>query len=180
MEDRSIREEVVRLWLATDRAPQQPSPGGASDDALQDLQDRAGLLLPPALLDWLRVCKGEAVGPGGVFGARPDRADHDIAQVLARFPHWRGNGWIPVAGDGSGDYYVLLTNGEIEGHVAFIDQADYDQIDYVVASDLWQFLRFLFLSDAGDRRWPFDQEAVIEADPALARSPGALLPWNGD
>ncbi len=46
------------------------------------------------------------------------------------------SGWIPIAGDGCGDYYVLLTGGEIVGYV--------------------------------------------DADPDLARSRGARLPWNRD
>lgn len=38
-----------------------------------DLELRAGRLLPQVLLDWLRICKGEAIGQGGIYGARPER-----------------------------------------------------------------------------------------------------------
>ncbi|HTF09586.1 MAG TPA: hypothetical protein VK659_15570 [Asanoa sp.] len=50
---------------------------------------------------------------------------------------------------------------------------------YVVASDLWRFLRFLFMAETGDRRWPLDQRSVLAADSALAVLPGELMPWAG-
>ena len=68
---------------------------------------------------------------------------------------WRDRGWLPVAGDGCGNQYVLVSHG----------------IAYVVASDLWTFLRFLLLRETGDGRWPFDRRAVIAADPELAGLP---------
>ncbi|MDT5028557.1 MAG: hypothetical protein QOE61_4983 [Micromonosporaceae bacterium] len=173
-----VRDEVVRLMLEATRPPEEPYPGGATDDELRDLERRTGRPLPEPLLDWLRACKGEAIGPGGIYGARPDEPDHDIAHVLSMFPRWRDTGWIPVAGDGCGDYYILVTSGSLAGHVAFVDQADMTSIDYLVAGDLWRFLRFLLQRDAGDRRWPFDQQMVLAADPALASAPSALLPWN--
>jgi cell wall assembly regulator SMI1 len=176
----SVREEVVQLMRAAERAPDQPFPGGADDADLADLQGRLGMPMPASLVDWLRVCKGEAIGPGGVYGARSDQPHNDIAETLSLFPGWRARGWIPVAGDGCGDYYVLIEHGELAGYIGFIDQADEDAISYLVASDLWLFLRFLFLSETGDRSWPFDREAVLAADSAMEGVPGDLMPWSGE
>lgn len=89
----SVREEVIQLMRAAERAPDQPFPGGADDADLVDLQSRLGMPVPASLVDWLRVCKGEAIGPGGVFGARPDEPDIDIAEYISMFPDWR-----PAAG----------------------------------------------------------------------------------
>jgi cell wall assembly regulator SMI1 len=172
------RDEVVRLMLAATRAPDQPHPGGATGEELRDLERRMGRSLPVSLLEWLRVCKGEAIGPGGVYGARPDRPHLDIARVLSGFPGWRDAGWIPVAGDGCGGHYILVTSGDQARQVAFVDQADTTSIDYVVASGLWPFLSFILRRGAGEIGWPFDQQMVLAADPAMASSPGSLLPWN--
>jgi hypothetical protein len=68
----------------------------------------------------------------------------------------------------------------LAGYIGFIDQADQDTISYLVATDLWLFLRFLFLSETGDRRWPFDREAVLAADSAMQDVPGDLMPWSGE
>jgi hypothetical protein len=61
-----------------------------------------------ALNDLLRVCKGEAICAGGVFGARPDQDFLDVAAHLALHPQWKSFGWPPVAGDGCGNYVVLM------------------------------------------------------------------------
>jgi cell wall assembly regulator SMI1 len=180
MDSDLVRQEVVHLLREAQRAPEQPFPGGADDAELSELQGRLGLPMPTTLIDWLRICKGEAIGSGGVFGARPDQPDLDIAHDLSMHPGWRARSWIPVAADGCGDYYVLVGHGELAGHVGFIDQAELDEIDYVVASDLWLFLRFLLLRETGDRRWPFDRQTVLSTDSAMARVPRELQPWSGD
>jgi cell wall assembly regulator SMI1 len=175
----STRGEVFRLVLAAVREPGTSFPGGADDAEIADLQRTVGLPLPPELVEWLRVCKGDAIGPGGLYGVRHDSRAVDMASMLELFPGWQERGWLPVAGDGNGDYYVLITGGELAGHVAFIDQCDFDALDYIVASDLWTFLRSLLLADAGDRRWPFDRDHVLAVDPAMARVPADLQPWSG-
>ena len=175
--DRSVRDEVADLVLDAPRAPEQSFPGGATELEIEDLQGRLGFPLPPALVDWLRVCKGEAIGPGGVLGARPDRPSLDIATTMDEFVAWRLNRWIPIAGDGCGDHYVLIDDGKLAKCVGYVDQENFDVIRYVVASDLWLFLRFLLRSDAGDRSWPFDRNEVLSADPGMGAVPSELLPW---
>ena len=102
VDDHEARRDVLRLLPATRRAPEQPFPGGVDDQELADLQRRLGTALPEALVDWLRVCKGESICAGGVFGARADNQLLDMATYWAMFPQWRKFGWLPVAGDGSG------------------------------------------------------------------------------
>jgi cell wall assembly regulator SMI1 len=174
----SIRDEVAQLVLTATREPGTSFPGGADDVEIVDLQRAVGLPLPHELVEWLRVCKGDAIGPGGLYGVQRDNRAVDVASVLERFPGWREQGWIPIAGDGNGDHYVLITDGQLAGHVAFIDQTDYDALDYIVASNLWTFLRSLLLADAGDRRWPFNRDHVLLVDPAMARVPADLQPWD--
>jgi cell wall assembly regulator SMI1 len=171
--------QVCALLPQVPRAPEQPYPGGASEAELTDLARRLGTALPDDLAAWLRVCKGEAIGPGGVLGARPDHEAADMAARLALYPQWRSKGWLPVAGDGSGNCYVLLTTDPLAGFVAFVDtMADPDRLDHVVATNLWQFLLFLFKRELGGSGWPFDPQAVLAEDPDLARAPTGLLPWS--
>jgi hypothetical protein len=174
-----LNQQVLWLLSRVPRAPEQPFPGGASKADLLDLTRRLGTALPNDLASWLRVCKGEAIGPGGVFGARPDRESVDVAATFALHPTWRAKGWLPVAGDGCGNCYVLLTTDPLTDFVGFIDtMADPDRIDYVVASNLWHFLFFLFRSELGEQSWPFDAHEVLAKDPGIAKAPATLLPWH--
>ncbi len=94
------------------------------------------------------------------------------------YPHWRSNGWLPVAGDGSGNYYVLTT-APLAGFVAFVDTADDPtRLDYLAATTLWQFLLFLFQRELGQPGWPFDPRTVLAEDPDLVQAPTELLPWR--
>ncbi|MEH1166791.1 SMI1/KNR4 family protein [Micromonospora sp. CPCC 205539] len=146
MKDHDARGDVQRLLLEVERAPEQPMPGGASDHELADLERRLGMPLPTVLAQWLRLCKGEAICAGGVFGAR-DGHDHlDIAAHRALHPRWRELGWLPVAGDGCGNYYVLISSGELAGKVAFVDTiSDPNRVETVAGDNLWTFLRSLLL-----------------------------------
>jgi hypothetical protein len=171
--------EVRDMLANVPRAPEQPPVGGASEDDIADLVSRLGRSLPDDLLAWLRICRGEAIGPGGVFGARPDGPALDIQARLALYPSWDDHGWLPVAGDGCGNVYVLIERGRAAGAVGFIDVlADPIAIGYLVASDLWHFLRFLFARELGERGWPFQADAVLSIDPHLSRVPASLLPWT--
>jgi cell wall assembly regulator SMI1 len=178
MDFKSTRHEVARLVRAATREPGTSFPGGADDVEIADLQREVGLKLPPELVEWLRMCKGDVIGPGYLYGVRYSGRVTDIASVLERFPRWRERGWLPVAGDGSGDYYVLIARGDLIGYVAFVDQSDLEILDYVVASNLWAFVRFLLTASAGDRRWPFDRDYVLGLDPGMADVPTGLQPWS--
>jgi hypothetical protein len=83
-----------------------------------------------------------------------------------------------TTGDGCGNMYVLITHGPLTGKVAFIETTtDPDRIDYLVASDLWHFLRFLLARETGERGWPFHAAFVQSIDPHLTDSTD-LLPWH--
>ena len=55
---------------------------------------------------------------------------------------------------------------------------------YIVASNLWQFLRFLLQAELDRLQnrasgWPFDEASVLKADPELARcGVNVPLPWE--
>jgi cell wall assembly regulator SMI1 len=92
----------------------------------------------------LSVCRGARIGPGGVFGQRPDTPDVDTVLRRDLFPGWAELGWLPVAGDGCGNYYVLAEDGT----VGFVDtMKDPDRLDRRVASDLLSFMIELLAHD---------------------------------
>ena len=131
---------LARLRLLVARAVRPPDddpPRGASPAELAALADRLRQPLPPALRTWLSICNGAAIGPGGVFGQRSDRRHADIAGFLDLYPEWRGLGWIPVAGDGCGNYYVLTADGT----VGFVEtMSNPAKIAHQAGSDLLSFM----------------------------------------
>lgn len=117
---------------------------GATPDELRQLEERLGRPLPPPLADWLRICRGAAIGPGGFFGHRPDRPYLDVPSCLQLFPEWVERDWIPVAGDGCGNYFVLLPSGE----VGFVDtMSDSTAVEPDLDPDLYSCVERLLQDD---------------------------------
>ena|SRR5690349_19611411 len=77
------------------------------------------------------------IGSGGVFGPRPDEPYLDMPQRRDSFPQWAEKGWLPVAGDGCGNCYVLTADGT----VGFVDtMKDPGRIDRQAAGNLLSFM----------------------------------------
>ena len=94
-------EFLRELVAGAVRAPEEEAPRGAGPAELDSLQARLGCIIPPVLRAWLSVCRGAGIGPGGVFGPRPDRPSLDMAQRRDLFPAWMEQGWLPVTGAGT-------------------------------------------------------------------------------
>ena len=180
-----IRLEVAQLLRKVPKPPNYSLPEGASENELAYLSKILGYALPIELGDWLRTSNGPLVGPGGVYGVPPAEKKLLITEHLKQNSAWQASRWIPVAGDGNGNTYVLdATPGIGSSHsVYFVDHED-ERECYRVASNLWLFLRFLFLSELArvhqeKPHWPFDKSYVLHFDPAIAMYSGAIvLPWE--
>ena len=136
--------DLRRLVAGAVRAPEDNAPEGASAAELAALADRLGHSLPPVLRCWLSVCRGAAIGQGGVFGHRPDEPFLDMVKNLDRYPEWRSLGWLPVAGDGFGNFYVLAQDGTI----GFVDtMIDPHRLERHVSDDLLSFMTDMLAAD---------------------------------
>jgi hypothetical protein len=60
------------------------------------------------------------------------------------YPQWRAPGWLPVAGDGCGNYYVLAGDGSV-GFVEAVN--DPGKISRRAAPDLLSFMAGLLAAD---------------------------------
>jgi len=78
------------------RAPEDEPPRGAGPAELDNLQAMLGCGIPSVLRAWLSVCRGAAIGPGGVFGPRPDAPSLDMAWRRDLFTG--GGSGLPWAG----------------------------------------------------------------------------------
>jgi len=60
-----------------------------------------------------------------------------MARISDMFPQWRELGWLPVASDGCGNYYVLARDGT----VGFVEPiSDPSTINRCAAPDLLSFM----------------------------------------
>jgi hypothetical protein len=107
-------DAVGALARSVVRDPDAPPQRGATAEELGDLERRLASPLPSSLTTWLLMLNGDTIGEGGVFGARPDEPSLDIAHVRQIFrDEWAAKPWLPVASDGSGNYYVLIDGGPV-------------------------------------------------------------------
>ncbi len=171
-------DEVLKAVRLSKLPPGEVLPGGATADQLQRLEQKLGFRLPSEFASWLAACNGPCVGSGGVAGFETRRKSQDIELILANYPLWKERRWLPVAGDGSGNYYLLINEGAGRP-VAFFDTMEDDQAPaFVVASNLWSFLLFFIEKELGRSGWPFDREKVLGSDPDILNYEGLRLPWN--
>jgi cell wall assembly regulator SMI1 len=181
-DDGRAREQAIELLARAPRPPDYDVPVGADARDIDGFVQRTGLALPPNMRDWLSVTNGPLVGPGGFYGIRPDATWLDLEGILLAHPRWLERGWIPVAGDGVGNHYVLLSKPTEDnaGYVGFVDhEGSVDDIGYFVASTLWRFIVGLLRDDIErDRLWPWDLAFMEGHDPELVNLSADLLPWG--
>ena len=160
-----MRDFLLKL-LFLPRPPEEELPRGVTEESLDAFTARTGLSIPSEMREWLKISNGPCVGPGGMFGIKPAREDLDIEGVFALYPSWRSRGWIPLAGDGCGNYYVVLAASE-GTPVGFVEvTCDQDAIARVVAPTVFAFLDALFDKELGKKR-PLDDGREFVGDPRV-------------
>jgi hypothetical protein len=184
------QEEVKRLVVdACMRNTGAAPPPGVLDTEIDAFQARLGLNIPRSLREWLRYSNAPATGYGIVLGLTLDNRNQNIEACYPDYlAFWKSDkGWIPIAGDGCGNPFVVATKEE-DGPgnpVLFFEiLTDERKPAYVVASDVWHFFWFYIrqsLRESGcayDDEWPFNKEKVIAADPDLQKYTKYPLPWE--
>ncbi|WP_435020921.1 SMI1/KNR4 family protein [Tundrisphaera sp. TA3] len=170
-----IDDEVIRLAGIVPREPGTSLPHGARYGQIAAFSLLHGVEIPPEVESWLLFTDGPRIGFGGVYGLRDFKETYEI------HPGFKERNWLPLGTDGCGDYYVLALDSIDKPlrPVYFIDPyaSGYDTPTYAVASGFWQFLRFMFRHELGERGWPFDRAYVLAADPEFAGVRSAPLPW---
>src|SRR5688500_7864047 len=99
-------QRLQNLLERTPRAPESTVPQGASEADLKHFEATVPIRLPEALRDWLKLANGGAIGPGGLFGVGSAPEYLSIGSLLERYPTWMHKKWVPIGGDGSGNYYL--------------------------------------------------------------------------
>jgi cell wall assembly regulator SMI1 len=176
---RRIRELLTQVQQPPDDTPAE----GLSESECDAFEQRTGIRLPNDLRQWLGLVNGPCIGPGGLYGIHTRRSHLDMEGFLARFPQWRASKWIPVAGDGCGNHYVVATRHEYGSGdpVLFVDTSTTpDAPSFIVSSDIGHFIVALLEQELGSKGWPFDKVYVTKADPAICEFYDVPVPWTAD
>src|SRR4051812_31301894 len=105
-------QRIRELLKKVPRPPGEPIPYGLTDTDCEQFEERTGIPLPEDLRTWLKITNGPCVGPGGLYGIRPQRQELDIEGILNLVPSWATHKWIPIGADGCGNFYIIPTNAE--------------------------------------------------------------------
>lgn len=180
-EQMKIREEVYDLLKKLPLRGAKRFPEGANPEHLDSLERSLGFCLPEEYRNWLIMSNGPPVVPGGMAGIEKKTATNDILKLMEIYPIWKANRYLPITGDGFGNDYVLAVGHQYGkwNPVLFIEsQEGAESPTYIVASDLWLFLKGFFLMELGEDGWPFDQEKTLLFDPDISKVPNIKLPWS--
>lgn len=157
----------------------------ATPEDFKKFEAKFSIEIPESLKEWLTFCNGASIQPGEIYGINSPNVSLNIEKFYGIFEEWLSLGWMPLASDGCGDYYVLDTKYSIDGEfpVFFIDQEEYESPAYIVASNPWYFFYFLFSSElmednGEDAYWPFDKSKVVAKNPNILKFKRVPLPWE--
>ena len=171
-----------------------------SQDFIDAVCSEFNLTLPLSIVEWLTYCNGMDMAFGYLNGI------DEVTNFCNRehISHWKERGWIPIAGDGCGNYYLVVkyeTQDESLYPVVFVDHEDSaigengenqlcNRISYIVASDLPHFLEVVLLyqehhiqyqnkddDEYPDFWWPFDKERMLQFDPNIDKIE-IIKPWD--
>ncbi len=170
--------EIIETLIRRSRLPTgYILPDGASESEINRFETEIGFPLHPELREWLAFCNSSLLGMGGTYGI--GRQLQGMSIELLMEPEWIQLKWIPIAGDGCGNRYVVdCANTKYCGFVYFVDSLAPERIAYACASGVERFIQFYLLRDIGETGWPHDRDSVLALDPKLDSIPADLLLWN--
>ena len=122
---------------------------------IERVETTASVTFSGEYTDFLLQTNGVWVGGDALLGVPPVEAALDGLQTRELFlQDWPpGAGWWPVASDGLGNYYVLMTrppDGVGGAPVGFVETGtSLSKIHSVVASSYWAFVFFISLNTCG-------------------------------
>lgn len=178
-------EDDRRLWAIVRRFCDEKYvtlPPPSTEAAFERFAARTSVAIPPPLQSWLLRVNGAAIGEGYTYGIECD-PENEIECLWSLRPEWAEKGWIPIANDGCGNYYLVATRNEFgPGYpVFFVDTiTDPNVSDYLCASSISLFFFLLLEQILEETDWPFDKDFTLSRDPGVLEFTGIRYPWDPD
>lgn len=156
-------------------------PPGIEDWQISEFQIRTGIAIPSKLRTWLQFTNGPGIGIQGIYGIRTADKFYDIEVYLDLYPGWCQSRWIPIGGDGCGNYYVIApeVSKSVDTPVFFVDCIrDPYSLRYIVASELFYFIESYIKTELGEHGWPCNKSKVTAEDPDIMKLNGFNKCWD--
>ena len=179
-----IQDEVIALIRESLRDKGNSSVVPISQEALATLRLALPCPIPDELQQWLLRCNGTYAGQGGIYGHCPNDKFIDILAHYELYPEWKKAGWIPIASDGCGNYYLIDQFDESVSNnpILFVEPFSTQGFaGYAVGSGLWIFLKMMLTRELLQvyGTWPFSKEYMLQNDPDIRNySHRYPLPWE--
>lgn len=182
MEIALVREEVKKIFFEQfDKFTVGLQPTQLNQISLNSFEEKYNLKITESVIEWLNFSNGSFAGQGGIFGLNNEPDFLNLETYYDLYPEWIKLRWLPIAGDGCGNYYIININHAsiFKDYIFFIDTSNsIETFTYVVASNIWYFLYFIIKSEKKEIEWPFNKKEVLNIDPYLSVSAYSFLPWN--
>jgi hypothetical protein len=162
-------------WVGSPTA----APSAEAESKRRKYEAALGFPFSPQLAHWSDRFGADMFGPEGLSHVEDDDEGQGVIARTTAHPEWVGQGWVPIAGDWCGNYYVVDTKQPSEP-VYFIDSfEDVGVPTYVAASSLKRFVELFSKHDQGKLsfHWPFAKSESLALDPELEKI-DATMPWD--
>lgn len=135
---KKVTSRINPFSLETGFEPLDPYPPPATESEIQSFCESIGVDFTTDIKEWLKISNG----PAGFFDINWAQKGCRIEEVWLDYPDWKRNGWVPIARDGFGNFYLKSVDRLRESPVCFVEALQSDKMAYAVASNALQFARF--------------------------------------
>lgn len=175
-----LNESRIRELLSKLTHPDNKIPDGLSKAEIIKLSQKIDITLPKDFSSVLEITNAPYINGQVLLGVSSE--DHrSLEAVYQMYPKWKYWGWLPIANDGCGNYYIIPTKNDFgEGYpVIFIESTiNSETPGYIVASNVAIFIEFLIERELKMSRWPFDKQLLLSRDPNIQNYQNVNLPWE--
>ncbi len=133
---------------------------------------------PDEYRTWLQQFDVAEIGGCFIFGVG---GEGNLEEQQSEYIH---KGWINVANDGCGNYFILVLSKEfsLDAPVIFLDAYQKPDKAYIVASDFSMFVQSRLKDDgieeSSEPPWLFIREEALSFDLRLELAKNINLPWE--
>ncbi len=181
-------QKILTAFEATLKAQKAPAPLPPKPRSLKRLHAHFKHYEVRELYEWLSICDGISLPSwigGAVLGSSGNKmlGIVGILDLIGLYDEWPRKDLIPVAADGSGQFFCIVGSEWNQDRdvfpIGFVDAMALDQVEFYVASSLEAFLRSLLAGvQQKEYEWYFNKRRLLRSDPELAHVQRSLLPWD--
>jgi hypothetical protein len=181
---KNIDFEVIDLLDNLSESEGIAIPQGGGEDEFKDIATYMLVEDIAELAVWVSISTGPIPISQPLMGFSVDQNQNDsnhYKNVLSTYPEWRRRKWVPIAGDGCGNYYLypLMNDFNNRRPIFLVDVSKSTITPYcAVASHLFHFLVRLLESELNREDYAFTRDKVLRQDVKIQQISSLAMPWD--